>query len=202
MEQLILDELNVKQLAFTSCEEDLVHLSAKANFRVLGKRFGKDMRRAAEVIRGFDLPTIRRLEDGAKLEVCGQEIGVDDILIERQEKAGQVTETSNGMTVSLNLQLTSELISEGIARELKNKVQNMRKEAGFAVADRIAIELEAPAELVEQVRAHEPYIRSETLAEAVHWQGRTGTALEIERDWSFDEVQVWIGLHRVAATDT
>jgi isoleucyl-tRNA synthetase len=197
MEGLILDELNVKRLVFTEREEDLVHMSAKANFRTLGKRFGKEMQRAATVIRGFDLDTIRRLEGGATVEVCGQEVGIDDILIERKEREGQVTETGDGMTVSLCLELTPELKSEGVARELKNKIQNMRKEADFDVADRIAIELEAGAEIAEQVGPHEDYVRAETLAEELSWQGKSGQALDIEREWSIDESRVWIGLRRL-----
>ncbi|HWN82287.1 MAG TPA: class I tRNA ligase family protein, partial [Candidatus Udaeobacter sp.] len=99
LEDLICDELNVKSLRFVEREEDLVEVSAKANFRVCGPRFGSEMRRAAEVIKGFDLATIRKLEGGAEVEVVGQKVNIADILIERHERPGHATETEGGVTV-------------------------------------------------------------------------------------------------------
>ena len=196
MEDLILDELNVKSLHFTAREEDLVTVTAKANFRVCGPRFGKEMRRAAEVIQGFDLATIRRLESGGEAQVVGERITIDDILIERRERPGHATETEGGVTVSLDLDVTPELKAEGNAREVKNRIQAMRKEAGFAVEDRIVVGVAGPADLLADLAANAPYLRGETLAVEIAMPSPAGFEAEIEREWDIDGRAVAIAIRR------
>jgi isoleucyl-tRNA synthetase len=163
MEDLICEELNVKAVSFTDREEELVHVAAKANFRTLGKRLGPRMKEVAKEIEGLDLATIRTIEEGGSVVVLGEPISADDIVITRQEIEGHVTETCDGVTVSLNTHLTPELVAEGNARELKNRIQTMRKDAGFAVSDRIRTRVVASPALVESFRTFEGYIKGETL---------------------------------------
>ncbi len=196
LEDIVLEELNVKELRFTEREEDLVTVRAKANFRTCGPRFGREMRRAAEVIGGFDLATIRRLEAGGEAEVCGQPVRIDDIIIERNEREGHVTETENGVTVSLDIAVTPELKAEGNAREVKNRIQAMRKEAGFAVDDRIAVAIAAPAELAADLTTHADYVRAETLAVELDLDKAADFAADIERNWDIDGKPVTIRIRR------
>jgi isoleucyl-tRNA synthetase len=199
LEDLILEALNVKELRFTEREEDLVQVTAKANYRVLGRRFGKEMSRAAQVIQGFDLATIRRLETGGQVEVCGEGVAIGDVVIERREKEGRVTETGGGVTVSLDVEVTPELKAEGNAREVKNRIQAMRKEAGFAVEDRIAVALGAPASLREDLAAHADYLKRETLAVRLDMTPSPEFTPEIERTWDIDGQAITIRIRRMAA---
>jgi isoleucyl-tRNA synthetase len=196
LEDLICDELNVKTLRFVTREEDLVEVSAKANFRVCGPRFGSEMRRAAAVIQGFDLATIRRLEGGGEVVVCGQQVKIGDIVIERRERPGHATETEGGVTVSLDLEVTPALKAEGNAREVKNRIQAMRKEAGFAVADRIAVAVAGPAPLLADLAAHGDYLKTETLAVELVIPAPPGFGAEIERQWDIDGQPVEIAIRR------
>ncbi len=197
MEALILDELNVKRLVLTDREEDLVHVTAKANFRELGKRYGKAMRRAAEVIAGFDLSTIRRLESGTAIEVCGEQVTQADIIVERRERDGHLTDTADGLTVSLSTVLTPELVAEGYAREVKNRVQQMRKEADLNVVERIDVTIGAAPDLVEQLSPFADYIQGECLAARLSFAGPGGASPEVERQWEVAGQPVWIGIKRL-----
>jgi isoleucyl-tRNA synthetase len=191
LEELVLDELNVKELRFTEREEDLVQVSAKANYRLLGPRFGKEMRRAAEVIQGFDLATIQ-------IEVRGERATIAEILIERLEREGHATDTADGVTVSLDIEVTPELKAEGNAREVKNKIQAMRKEAGFAVEDRIQVAVGAAARLLGDLAIHADYLKSETLAVELDLPGSPDFDPELEKGWDIDGERVSIGIRRVA----
>jgi isoleucyl-tRNA synthetase len=198
MEPIILEELNVKTLVFTERESDLVTLGAKANFRLLGKRFGKQMRDAAKVIETFDGETIQKLERGESVDVLGQPCKLEDIEITRVEHEGHVTETADGVTVSLTLDLTPELIAEGYARELKNRIQVMRKEADYHVADRIEVTVRASSAFIAKVECHADYLRSETLANQLIFSSDDAAtdAVDAFREWDVDDELVWIGISR------
>lgn len=195
MEEIILEELNVKSLTFTDREEELVEIGAKANFRSLGKRFGPRMRDAARIIESFDLATVRRLEEGARVEVLGEPVTLDDILVARTEHDGHVTETGNGATISLNVDLTPELVTEGQARELKNRIQTMRKEAGYNVSDRIRVGIDAPADLAAGFERFEAYIRGETLADEIRFDAPLDAA-DAEKACEIDGETIRIAITR------
>ncbi len=173
---IIGEELNVKQLEFGADEDALVHRSAKANFKVMGKKLGKNMKEAAALVEALDSATIGRIAAGGAVSltladgtVC--ELGVDDLVIQRSEKAGLVVATENGVTIALETALTPELEAEGLARELVSKVQNLRKDTGLEVTDRIRLTVKGDAELLAALAAHEEYIKAEVLA--------TGWVLEL-----------------------
>ncbi len=196
MEPIILDELNVKALAFTDREEELVELHPKANFRVLGKRLGPRMKEAAAAIAELDLASLRALEEGRTIEVCGEAITLEDILIDRTEHDGHVTETGNGVTVSLNTQLSEALLAEGLAREMKNRIQSMRKAAGFDVTDRIRTRISSSDAVQATLQTYADYLERETLTTELTF-GREDESCDVCKDWDVGGERIWVGLSRV-----
>jgi isoleucyl-tRNA synthetase len=143
MASIICDEINVKEVVHTVSSEDLVEKNARANFKVLGPKVGKLMGKLAAVISGYSNDQIIHLEKTGfdHIVIDGQEIKITtaDIEISTAPKEGLATQTENDLTIALDLNLTEDLIDEGNARELINRIQNLRKEAELAVTDRIGI---------------------------------------------------------------
>ena len=181
MASLILDELNVKSLRFVNDQKSLLHRHAEPIFKNLGPKFGKNVNKAAEAIRAFSEADIDSLlSTGSKQMVIeGHEahISTDDISIQTENKPGLVAATEGDLTVALDLTMTEALRFEGLAREFVNRVQNMRKEAGFNVTDRIEIWLQASDQVQQAVNNQSEYINNETLCEALHL-GSTGGAFQ------------------------
>ena len=175
LSELISDELNIKEVVITQDEEQLVNLSAKANFKTLGRKLGKKMKIAAQLISGLDFENIRRLQNGKSIILkMGEEtleLTPEDILIQRQEKEGLLVETDNLLTVALDTELSDNLIQEGFAREFINKVQNMRKDMDLEVMDRILISYQSSAKLNTALDAFSDFICKETLANRLQPQG-------------------------------
>ena len=173
MEEILRDELNVKKVIFRTNEEELVEYSAKANFRVLGKELGKDMKAAAEKIERFTAAEISSLLEGAVLvlDVAGRsvEITKDKVDIRRAEKEGLKVRSEGSLTVALDTEITEDLLAEGYVRDLVRGVQNLRKESGLEVTDRIALTISGDAELKKALDAFTDFVRSETLATRIAW---------------------------------
>jgi len=173
MEEIIREELNVKNVIFRDNEEDLVEYQAKANFRVLGKELGKDMKAVAERIESLSQREIQGLLDGAVLsiEVAGRSVDLttDKLDIRRIEKANLKVLNEGTLTVGLDTEVTEELSMEGDVRDLVRSVQNLRKESGFAVTDRIVLRLHGSPRLKKAWETYSDYIASETLAVSVQW---------------------------------
>ena len=166
---LITDELNIKEIVITPDEEELVSLSAKANFKTLGAKLGKQMKIAAKAVAELNLEQIRKLQNGEsislKIEGDTLELAPEDVLLQRQEKEGLLVETDNRLTVALDTELSENLIQEGFAREFVNKVQHMRKEMDLNVMDRISIIYCASAKLNTALENFSDFVSSETLAD-------------------------------------
>ncbi len=172
MESIIQEELNVKNVLYEKEEEKLVTLSCKANFRVLGKRVGKDMKAIAELITQFGSKEVDDLEadKNIKLMFNGSELllSKEDVLIERKEKEGLTILNDGTLTVALDTNLTKELIEEGIAREFIRHIQNMRKEENFNVTDRISIFHNITNnEIASAIGSWKNIIKDETLANKI-----------------------------------
>jgi isoleucyl-tRNA synthetase len=165
MADLVKEEINVKQVRFSDNEDTLVSLSAKPNYRRLGKAFGADMKDAARHIEALALEDIRALEAGERRTILGRDIGFEDLALQRTRHEGIEVETVDDITVALNTEITPELRDECHARELVNRIQNMRKSSGFNVTDRIAVSCVCDQQLREALNKHADYIRNETLAE-------------------------------------
>jgi len=174
LSELIMDELNIKQVAITPDEEELVNLKSKANYKTLGRRLGSKMKTVAESIADMNLDQIRSIQNGKNIsiKINGDtlELSPEDVLIQREEKKGLLVETDNLMTVALDTELSQDLIQEGFAREFVNKVQNMRKEMDLDVMDRILISYQASAELNTALENYSDFICTETLAFKIELQ--------------------------------
>ena len=169
---LIKHEVNVKEIEFIDDASGILVKQIKPNFRALGPKFGKQMKDIAAVINGFTQQDIQAFErqgtkeitlDGEKLTLT-----LDDVEITSQDIEGWlVASSSTGLVVALDATITDELRAEGIARELVNRIQNLRKDTGLEVTDRIRILLQQQNTLEKAVRANEAYIKAETLANEI-----------------------------------
>ncbi|MDR1430231.1 MAG: isoleucine--tRNA ligase, partial [Spirochaetaceae bacterium] len=183
MEDIIREELNVKTVVFRDNEEDLVEYQAKANFRVLGKELGRDMKAVAARIEELSQNEIQGLLDGAVLviEAAGRtvEINAGKLDIRRTEKARLKVINENTLTVGLDTEVTEELAREGDVRDLIRGVQNLRKEKNLDVTDRIALSLFGSERLKTAWEAFSGFVAAETLASRVVWEN-SGGMTEIE----------------------
>jgi isoleucyl-tRNA synthetase len=168
MAGIICDEVNVKEIEFVTDDSGIVRKKAKANFKSIGPRFGKTVQAVAARIREMTPAEIAVLErDGSvTLPAGGASIalGREDVEILREDIEGWLVESDGALTVALDTTLTDGLIAEGNAREFVNRVQNLRKEAGFDVTDRIAITFQASPAMRAMLLSMKPYITAETLA--------------------------------------
>jgi isoleucyl-tRNA synthetase len=168
MENVILDEINVKRIEYVSDESGIVKKRAKPNFKTIGPKFGKSVQAIASRLKELTAAEISKLESDGSLtiEIAGETrtIGRDDVEILREDLQGWLVESDGQLTVALDTSLDEGLLAEGAAREFVNRVQNMRKDAGFSVSDRIAIWFEAPDSLAQSLMSMADYIQTETLA--------------------------------------
>jgi len=181
--QLIADELNVKDLVFEQDEKKFVALTAKPNFRILGKKVGKLMNSAQKVIQNFNQKQLKTLLEGKNLEIAveGETILLtpEDVAVERKVLEGLVAETTQGITVALEIKLNEELLIEGLAREIVNKINTMRRDEGFAVTDRIAIQLQTTDRVKSAFDIHRHYIMGEVLGTQVTFEPCDGTEWDL-----------------------
>jgi isoleucyl-tRNA synthetase len=175
---IVADELNVKEVRFGRDESALAELSAKANFKTLGPKLGGQMKKAVAAVAAFGPNQLAALLDGQPvvIDLDGQSITLDpaDVLIQRTPKAGLAVASSGALVVALETELTPELVREGHARELINRIQNLRKEKDLDVADRIALTIQADADLLAAIEAHRDTLAAETLATTLDAAPGTG----------------------------
>lgn len=166
--QLIADELNVKEVELHSDEGKFVQWVIKPNFPVLGKKIGKLIPLAQKVMQGFDRKQIQTLAAGKplKVEIGGEpvELEAGDVQIERKVRDGLAAGNAGELTVALDTALNDELIEEGLAREIVNKVNTMRREIDFAVTDRIKICMQTTPRVIACFEKYKDYISHEVLA--------------------------------------
>lgn len=183
MEGLVKEELNVKNLEYVANPDDYVSYTLKPNFPVLGPKYGKMMKGiAGELSKGSAGDFVRSLRENGelKLTVDGQEIRLqeEDLEIRVEQKEGFVVEMDRSNYVILDITLTPELIQEGLAREIVSKVQNMRKNAGLELTDRINLDYVADDEVATAVNNFAEYIKEETLAVSLNKQEEAGQDYE------------------------
>jgi isoleucyl-tRNA synthetase len=193
---LMADELNIKEVVLVEDETEFSEVSYRPNFRALGPRFGKRMKEVGTFIAELDDEQIRLLRDGGRIEVADGEISMDDIDIQRQEKEGVVVAIDNNLGVGIDIQLDDELVSECTAREFVNRVQNMRKDAGLDVADRICVDVEGESELEKAIVQHRDYIASETLALDLK-TGKLPTEATLQQEWQVNNLAGTIAITRM-----
>jgi isoleucyl-tRNA synthetase len=179
-------EINIKIIEFLDDANSLLVKEVKPNFKALGPRFGKDVKAIVDIIQGLSNEQITQLEENDMLKV---ELNKKNIILKRSDvevyfkdiEGWQVAQ-GNGMTVALDMTLTPELIREGIARELINRIQNFRKDSGLEVTDKIDVFLKKEPKLEAAILENKSYILSETLTENLTFESSLegGLVLEFE----------------------
>lgn len=170
-ESLLKGELNLKQIDFSTDESRYVNLSLKPNLKTLGKRLGKDLNAFKEQLEGLSkdqmalASLLGDLEKQGHTVAFGQQLTEADLLIDRSPKDGRLCASEAGVTILLDTKLSEELILEGLAREVINRVQRQRKDTGLKVSDRISLQVAADDTLALAVARHKEHIAHETLAE-------------------------------------
>jgi isoleucyl-tRNA synthetase len=168
VQELILSEVNVKELELLDASNTVFVKSIKPNFKTIGPKYGKQMKAIAALVAEFDQGDIAGVElnAGWKGEVMGDVIELDlsDFEIRAEDIPGWLVASEGGLTVALDSTVTEALRQEGIARELVNRVQNLRKDSGLEVTDRIQLTLESTAEIQSAIAQNQEYVCNEVLA--------------------------------------
>ena len=194
---LIQSEINVKSIELLDDASDILVKEIKPNFKALGPRFGKNMKEAVAIISALNEEQIKQLEAEETVAVTiGGEAALlepNDVLIESKDIEGWLVANGNGLTVALDIQLDDALVEEGIAREMINRIQNLRKDRGLEVTDKIILYLGEDALLNKVLETHQEYIQQETLTDeiVVEKSLREGETIE------FDQIKTVVNLQKL-----
>jgi len=187
--ELIKREVNVKEVELIDEGSGILVKQIKPDFKKLGPRFGKDMKTVAAIVSGFDQETIAALEKDGEISLKVNEknttLSLDEVIISSQDIEGWLVANSGGTTVALDVTITEKLKNEGLARELVNRIQNIRKDSGFEVTDRVEVTVQTDNLLVPAVEENLAYIKEETLTEILRFETEVKNGTEI----AFDEVE-------------
>ncbi|MBL7803715.1 MAG: isoleucine--tRNA ligase, partial [Saprospiraceae bacterium] len=168
VKDLILSEINVKELEYVTDASGLLKKRAKANFKTLGGKLGKDMKAAADLIAAFSNDDINTLERNGQLDLnvggATYAITPEDLVVSTEDLPGWAVATDGEVTVALDVTVTDTLMAEGVARDLVNRIQNLRKDKNFNVTDRVDVKVERHPAVVAAVENFGDYIRGEVLA--------------------------------------
>ena len=185
---LIKHEVNIKEVELLEDASDILVKKIKPNFKALGPRFGKDMKLISNIIQKLQEKDIKKIEEKGvlEIEINGKSIRLqaDDVEITSQDIEGWLVANQGAMTVALDVTISDTLKAEGIARELVNRIQNLRKDSGFQVTDRIEVFLQADESLDDAIRLNLDYIKIETLTDNLQLVPQLNKGIEI----SFDAV--------------
>ncbi|MCF8234834.1 MAG: isoleucine--tRNA ligase [Bacteroidales bacterium] len=200
VEDLILSEVNVKELEYLDEESNILVKKIRPNFKSLGPRYGKLMKKLAGAIESFSQEQINELEkSGAfKMKLEEQEIVLrqEDVEITTEDIPGWVVANEDQLTVALDISITDELKQEGIARELINRIQNLRKDKGFEVTDKIVVEVEEKPEITTAINNNISYICAETLAKALNLKEEVEHKDKVNIEL-FDDINIDINIKKV-----
>ncbi len=196
---LLAQEVNVREVEVVASDADLVRLRARPNFRALGKRYGKRTPEAAKAAARLSADQLRALEEGGTVALNGEgerfEFGPEDVAVDREVVSDWLVQSSGSYVAALDPTLTEELTREGLAREVVNRVQRLRKEAGYDYTDRIVLWVGGPPAVLDAVHAHAGFIRGETLARVLHL-GEAPAAADREEAAEIDGHQVIVAVAR------
>lgn len=187
VEDLIKAEVNVKEVAYITETEGIIKKKVKANFKVLGSKLGANMKEAANQIANFNQHQIAELEQNGSIEIeirnSKFEILLNDVEIAAEDIPGWSVASKGSLTVALDITITDALQKEGNARELINRVQNIRKESGFELTDRIFVQIQQdglPTDIQNAVNDFKNYICGEILADNIDFLPVVTNGIEIE----------------------
>jgi isoleucyl-tRNA synthetase len=165
---LLTEEVNVKRVDVVASDEELVRLSPKPNFAALGKVYGKQTPAAAAAARALTPRELRELEAGRPVTVAGESASFsfrpEDVVVERQVISDWLVQSDGPFVVALDPAVSEPLRREGLAREVVNRIQRLRKEAGYDYATRISVSVSGAPDVLAAVRDHQSFIAGETLA--------------------------------------
>jgi isoleucyl-tRNA synthetase len=197
--ELLRLEVNVKAVDVVGSDAELVRLRARPNFRSLGKRYGKRTPAIAAAAAGLSPEQLRGLEQGATatIEVDGEAASYlpEDVVVEREVASDWIVASDGPFVVALDPALTDALRQEGTAREMVNRIQRLRKEAGYEYADRIGVWIDGDGVVLEAARLHADFIRGETLARRLEL-GVRAPAPDLEQPVDIDGHGVVVGVQR------
>jgi len=185
---LIKAEVNIKELEILPADTDMENLvkRIKPNFKTLGKKYGKQMKEIAQVMNSFGKTEISEIENNGKylltLPSGEVQLELEDVEIITEDMPGWLVANEGKLTVALDITVTPDLLREGIARELVNRIQNIRKSNGYEIVDKIVVEIESREEIKEAVEEYSNYIASQTLANSVLLLTELQNATELEFD--------------------
>ncbi|MBW6498401.1 MAG: isoleucine--tRNA ligase [Bacteroidales bacterium] len=200
VEQLILSEVNVKELEYLEDSAGVLVKKIKPNFKELGPRYGKLMKQIAAAIAQFGQDDIARIESEGKysLDIAGEavELLVSDVEIISEDIPGWLVANEGTLTVALDVTITEALRNEGIARELINRIQNLRKEKGFEVTDKIVIFVKQHREITDAIVSNNDYICSETLATRLDYAEAIEAPEKVEVEIT-DDIKTYVHINKV-----
>lgn len=194
--ELLKQEVNIKEIQLLTNEEvsHLLIKSIKPNFKVLGPKYGQDMKAISAATAKLTNDDIVRLESEGKISLDlddkSLELSIEDFEISTKDIPGWTVASNGNLTIALDMQLTDELRSEGVARELVNRIQNLRKENGFEVTDKIRLILKNDDKIETSVIQNKDYICSETLAAELLLQSEIAGGTRIEIDDLITEISI------------
>ncbi|WGD36003.1 isoleucine--tRNA ligase [Olleya sp. YS] len=188
VENLIKSEVNIKEIELMEDASDILVKQIKPNFKTLGPRFGKDMKVIAAAINKMGAEDIKIVEQKGEIDVdCNGKIitlHLEDVEITSQDIEGWLVANEGNITVALDVTISEALKEEGIARELVNRIQNLRKDSGFEVTDRITVQLQEDKYITQAVKSNIDYIKAETLTDNLEIINQVNNGIEI----AFDDV--------------
>ena len=197
--EIIQDELNIKEITLVESLDEYVTYSAKLNFKLVGARLGGEVKRAAAFVSGLDSSRIRELAQAGKIEVDSPgaplTLTKEDIEIVAKQRDGFAVEFDGPLAVAIVTQLTPDLIDEGFAREMVNKIQNMRKTSGFEVTDRITVRVASTDKLKAAATRYETFIKDETLAQRLEFTEKVSA--ESGTEWNINGEKATIAVAKV-----
>ena len=193
----ILSEINVKSIEFLDKKDSLLVKELKPKFKLLGPRYGKIINAVAKEIKQLSNTEIEKLEIEGSINLSVENTDViisnDDVEINYKDIEGLSVATDGSQTIALDLKLSKELINEGITREIVNRVQNIRKNQGYNVTDKIEINIKNNKKLEEALNSNLDYIKGETLAIKLYFSENLNEGEEIE----FDDIKTVITINKV-----
>ena len=196
VQDLIKSEVNVKEIELIDDASGILVKNIKPNFKVLGPRFGKDMKLVASKIMSMDAKDIAIIEKEGQIpiDINGKivNLDIDDVDITSQDIEGWLVATSGSLTVALDVTLTEVLRSEGVARELVNRIQNLRKDSGFEVTDRIDVKFQKDGKVEKAISENMEYIKNETLTAVLDLADQVTNGIDI----AFDDVETKLSIKK------
>ena len=195
--EFIKSEINVKEIELISDSSSILIKKAKPNFKVLGPKYGKNLKEVVNQINSLDTVKINTIDDGELVKISlnnlDYNLSSDDVEIYFEDIEGWLVASENGKTIALDTSINESLKNEGISREIVNRIQNLRKESNFNVSDKIIIQLERNNLIEKAIFANLNYVKNETLAKDLIFLDNLDSTSKIE----FDDFSLGVKIFKI-----